>query len=60
MTSLIHTELTGILVDASSSCEYMGYVDKDGSARAKIECTISEDEKQYTLDQLRLKHAADC
>jgi len=59
-TSLIHNELTDILVDASSSCEYMGYVDTDGSTRVKIECTVGEDEKQYTLDQLRLRHAADC
>lgn len=58
-TYVIHNELTDILVDASSSCEYMGYVDKDGSTRVKIECTVTEHEKQCTLDRLRLKHAAD-
>jgi hypothetical protein len=46
-TSLIHNQLTDILVDASSSCEYVGYVD-NGSTRAKIECTVSEDKKNNT------------
>ena len=26
----------------------------------KIECIVSEEEKQYTWHQLRLKHATDC
>jgi len=38
----------------------MGYVDKDGSTRVKIECTVREEEKQYTWDQLRLRLTADC
>ena len=59
-TSLLHNDLNDILVDASSCCEYLGYVDIDGSTRVKIECIVSEDEKQYTWDQLRLKHATDC
>lgn len=59
-TSLLHNDLNDILVDAFSCCEYLGYVDKDGSTRVKIECIVSEDEKQYTWDQLRLKHATDC
>jgi hypothetical protein len=38
----------------------MGYVDKDGSTRVKIECTVREEEKEYTWNQLRLKLPADC
>ena len=59
-TSMLHNDLNDILTDASGSCEYLGYVDKDGNTRVKIELTVSEDEKQHTWDQLRLKHAADC
>jgi hypothetical protein len=59
-TSLLHNDLNDILVDAFSCCEYLGYVDKDGSTRVKIECIVREDAKQYTWDQLRLKHATDC
>jgi hypothetical protein len=59
-TSRLHNDLNDILSDASSCCEYLGYVDKDGSTRVKIELTVSEEEKQHTWDQLRLKHAADC
>lgn len=59
-TSVLHTDLDDILEDASSCCEYLGYVGKDGSARVKIECIVSEEEKQYTWHQLRLKHAKDC
>ena len=57
---MLHNDLNDILVDASGCCEYMGYVDKDGSTRVKIELTVGEEEKQYTWDQLRLKHATDC
>lgn len=59
-TSLLHNDLNDILLDESSCCEYMGYVDKDGSTRVKIECTVREEEKQYTWDQLRLRLPADC
>jgi hypothetical protein len=59
-TSLLHNDLNDILLDASSCCEYLGYVDKDGSTRVKIECIVSEEEKQYTWHQLRLKHSTDC
>ena len=57
---MLHNDLTEILVDASSCCEYVGYVDKEGSTRVKIELTVNEEEKQYTWDQIRLKHAKDC
>ena len=59
-TSLLHDDLNDILLDESSCCEYLGYVDKDGSTRVKIELTVSEKEKQHTWDQLRLKHSGDC
>ena len=59
-TSSLHNDLNDMLVDASSCCEYLGYVDKDGSTLVKIECIVREEEKQYTWDQLRLKHATDC
>ena len=59
-TSLLHNDLNDILEDASSCCEYLGYVDIDGSTWVKIECIVSEDEKQYTWVQSRLKHATDC
>jgi hypothetical protein len=59
-TSLLHNDLNHILLDESSCCEYMGYVDKDGSTRVKIECTVREEEKRYTWDQLRLKLPPDC
>ncbi len=59
-TYLLHNDLKDILVDASSCCQYMGYVDQDGDMRVKIECIISEEEKQHSWDQLRIKHATDC
>ena len=59
-TSALHNDLSDILVDAPSCCEYLGYVDESGSTRVKIECIVSEEEKQYTWHQLRLKHATDC
>jgi len=57
---LLHNDLNDMLIDASSCCEYLGYVDKDGSTRVKIERIIGEEEKQYTWHQLRLKHGTDC
>ncbi|HET7147538.1 MAG TPA: hypothetical protein VFI73_03480 [Candidatus Nitrosopolaris sp.] len=59
-TSALHNDLNDILLDASSCCEYMGYVDKDGNTLVKIECIVGEEEKQYTWHHLRLKHATDC
>ena len=44
-TSSLHSDLNHILLDESSCCEYTGYVDKDGSTRVKIECTVREEEK---------------
>jgi predicted transposase YbfD/YdcC len=59
-TSLLHNDLNNILVDASGCCEYMGYVDHNGDMRVKIECIVSEEEKEHSWDQLRLKHVTDC
>ncbi|MGC1932455.1 MAG: hypothetical protein WA667_26070, partial [Candidatus Nitrosopolaris sp.] len=58
--SSLDSDLREILLDASDSCEYTAYVDKDGITQIKIECTISEEEKQDAWTQLRLKHATDC
>jgi hypothetical protein len=60
MFSLLDNDLHEILVDASDSCEYTAFVDKDGVTQIKIQCTITEEEKQYAWTQLRLKHATDC
>lgn len=57
--SSLDNDLREILVDSSDSCEYTAFVDKDGITRIKIECTISEQEKQYAWTQLRLKHSMD-
>jgi hypothetical protein len=46
-------------VGASGCCEYMGYVDQNGNMRVKIERIVSEEEKQYSWNQLRIKHATD-
>jgi len=45
-TYLLHNDLKDILVDTSGCCEYMGYVDQDRDMRVKIECIVSEEEKQ--------------
>ena len=58
--SSLDTDLHKILVDASDSCEYTAFVDKDGVTQIKIQCTITEEEKQHAWTQLRLKHATDC
>ena len=58
--SSLDNDLHKILVDASDSCEYTAFVDKDGVTQIKIQCTITEEEKQHTWTQLRLKHATDC
>jgi hypothetical protein len=58
--SSLDNDLHKILVDASDSCEYTAFVDKDGVTQIKIQCTITEEEKQYAWTQLRLKHATDC
>ena len=51
-TYLLQSRLKDILVDESSCCEYMGYVDQNGYVRVKIECIVSGQEKQQSWDQL--------
>ena len=58
--SSLDNDLREILVDSSDSCEYTAYVHKDGITQIKIECIISEGEKQGAWNQLRIKHATDC
>lgn len=58
--SSLDNDLHRILVDASDSCEYTAFVEKDGVTQIKIQCTITEEEKQHAWTQLRLKHATDC
>jgi hypothetical protein len=59
-TSLLHNDLNDILADASGCCGYTGYIDLDGSMRVQIECIVSDEEKQFTWDQMLLRHRADC
>lgn len=59
-TYLLHNELKDILVDASRCCEYMGYVDQNGDMRVKIECIVTEQEKQHSWDQLCIKPLVIC
>ena len=58
--SSLDNDLRKILADASDSCEYTAFVDKDGVTQMKIQCTIAEEEKQFAWTQLRLRLAADC
>jgi cobalamin biosynthesis protein CbiD len=53
-------DLHEILRDASNSCEFSSYVDKNGEIRVMIECMVDEDEKERVWDLLRFKHKRDC
>ena len=56
---VLNRDLDLIVKDASKYCEYSGYLDEDGITRIRIECTISEEEKEYIWDLLRFKHGRD-
>jgi hypothetical protein len=58
--SLLENDLRDILTDSSDSCEYDAFVDKDGTTKIKIECTVNDEEKQNAWIQLQLKHSIDC
>ena len=58
--SLLENDLNDILVDSSASCEYNAFVDKDGTTKIKIECTVDDEEKQNAWIQLQSKHSIDC
>jgi cobalamin biosynthesis protein CbiD len=53
-------DLHDILRDASNSCDFSSYVDKNGETRVMIECMVDEDEKERVWDLLRFKHKRDC
>jgi hypothetical protein len=59
-TSLLDKDLHEMLRDASNCCEFTSYVDTDGETLVKIECEVSEDEKERLWDLLRFKHKRDC
>jgi len=59
-TSLLDKDLHEMLRDASNFCEFTSYVDTDGETLVKIECEVSEDEKERLWDLLRFKHKRDC
>jgi hypothetical protein len=57
---VLDKDLHEILRDASNSCDFSSYVDKNGETRVMIECMVDEDEKERVWDLLRFKHKRDC
>ncbi len=57
---MINKDLNEILKDASSCCEYSSYVDDRGETRVKIECLVSEEEKEHAWEILTFKHRRHC
>ena len=41
-------------------CEFSSYVDRYGETFVKIDCVVTEDEKEYVWDLMRFKHKKDC
>ena len=58
--SLLENDLRDILTDSRDSCEYDAFVDKDGTTKIKIECTVDDEEKQNAWIRLQSKHSTDC
>jgi hypothetical protein len=58
-TPLIEHDLNELLSDATS-CDYSSYVDDNGMTYIKIECMVSEEEKERVWDLIRFKHRRDC
>jgi hypothetical protein len=58
--SSLENDLRDILMDSSGSCGYDAFVDKDGTTKIKIECTVDDEEKQTAWIRLQLKHSSDC
>jgi hypothetical protein len=58
--SVLDKDLHEILRDASNSCQFSSYVDKNGETRVMIECMVDEDEKEHVWDLLRFKHKRHC
>ncbi|MFY9795609.1 MAG: hypothetical protein WAK17_22485 [Candidatus Nitrosopolaris sp.] len=59
-TPLLDKDLHEILGDASNSCEFTSYVDRNGETLVKIDCVVNEDEKERVWDLIRFKHKRDC
>lgn len=57
---VLDKDLHEILEDASSSCEFNSFIDDSGETLVKIECTVSEEEKERAWDLLRFKHRRTC
>jgi hypothetical protein len=58
-TPSIERDLQEILSDASV-CDYSSYVDVNGMTLIKIECMVSEEEKERAWDLIRFKHKRFC
>ncbi|HKG88357.1 MAG TPA: hypothetical protein VKA95_08525 [Nitrososphaeraceae archaeon] len=58
-TPLIEHDLHELLLDASA-CDYSSYVHDNGTTFIKIECMVSEEEKERVWDLIRFKHRRDC
>jgi len=55
-TQLLDKDLHELLGDASGCCEFSSYVDRYGETFVKIECVVTEDEKERVWDLMRFKH----
>jgi|SRR5215467_8540395 len=59
-TQLLDKDLHELLGDASGCCEFSSYVDRYGETFVKIDCVVTEDEKERVWDLMRFKHKKDC
>jgi hypothetical protein len=59
-TQVLDKDLHELLGDASDSCEFSSYVDGYGETFVKIDCVVTEDEKERVWDLMRFKHKKDC
>jgi len=59
-TQLLDKDLHEILADASNCCDFSSYVDRNGETYVKIDCVVTEDEKERVWDLMRFKHKKDC
>lgn len=59
-TPLLAKDLDDLLKDTSNYCEFTSFVDDHGQTLVKIECEISEDDKERVWDLVRFKHKKDC
>ena len=59
-TQILNKDLHEFLGDASGCCEFSSYVDRYGETFVKIDCVVTEDEKERVWDLMRFKHKKDC